>query len=68
MELVASFFFLSVYYYFKQVYEHELEKEFNYFEDLLKTFPLYRGNRSRDSSQPEEDSDQPIGYLKVHLN
>ena len=54
--------------FFKQVYEHELEKEFNYFEDLLKTFPLYRGNRSRDSSQPEEDSDQPIGYLKVHLN
>ncbi|KAL5474945.1 hypothetical protein EMCRGX_G026978 [Ephydatia muelleri] len=49
------------------VYEHELEKEFNYFEDLLKTFPLYRGNRSRDSGQPEEDSDQPIGYLKGYL-
>ena len=49
------------------VYEHELEKEFNYFEDLLKTFPLYRGNQSRDSSQPEEDSDQPIGYLKGYL-
>eukprot|EP00731_Ephydatia_muelleri_P021452 Em0014g43a len=50
------------------VYEHELEKEFNYFEDLLKTFHFTEEESiSRDSGQPEEDSDQPIGYLKGYL-
>ena len=47
-----------------KVYEQELEKNFNNFEDILKTFPLFRGKGSHDA---EEDADQVVGYLKVRV-
>lgn len=50
-----------------QMYNRELEYEFNTFEDWLHTFNLYRGKCSDDADveQNAADEDRLIGKFKV---
>ena len=41
------------------IFNGELEEAFNGFTDLVQTLPLYRSKRD-----PEESSEQPVGYFK----
>ena len=41
------------------VYDGELEEAFNGFTDLVQTLPLYR-----NKTDPEERSEQPVGFFK----
>jgi hypothetical protein len=45
-----------------QVYYHELEKQFDYFQDFIKTFPLRRGKLK---SMEEDEDDSTVGEFKV---
>ena len=47
-----------------KVYQTELEKvqEFNGFEDLISTFPIYRGR----AKSREEEADTIVGEFKVN--
>ncbi|XP_062864131.1 otoferlin isoform X2 [Trichomycterus rosablanca] len=49
-----------------KVYNRELENEFNYFEDWLHTFNLYRG-KSGDDDEQNTDEDRLIGKFKGSL-
>lgn len=48
----------------QQVYNRELEGEFDHFEDWLHTFNLYRG-KSGDDDETVLDEDRLVGKFKV---
>lgn len=50
-----------------QIYNGTLEEEFNYFEDWLNVFPLYRGQGSQDGDGEKEGSGHLVGKFKVCL-
>ncbi|XP_036397952.1 otoferlin-like [Megalops cyprinoides] len=50
-----------------QVYNKELEQEFDGFEDWLHTFNLYRGKSGDDDDQSVPDEDRLIGRFKGSL-
>uniref|UniRef100_A0A8B9L2A3 Otoferlin b n=1 Tax=Astyanax mexicanus TaxID=7994 RepID=A0A8B9L2A3_ASTMX len=49
----------------EQVFNRELENEFEHFEDWLHTFNLYRGKSGDDDEQNASDEDRLIGKFKV---
>lgn len=50
--------------FFQQVFNRELENEFDHFEDWLHTFNLYRG-KSGDDDENVLDEDRLVGKFKV---
>ncbi|KAM6927320.1 LOW QUALITY PROTEIN: fer-1-like protein 4 [Xenentodon cancila] len=46
-----------------QLYEGDLESEFNQFQDWLKTFPLYKG-RTNTEEEDEDDEERLMGKYK----
>uniref|UniRef100_A0A8B9RI62 Otoferlin b n=1 Tax=Astyanax mexicanus TaxID=7994 RepID=A0A8B9RI62_ASTMX len=51
----------------EQVFNRELENEFEHFEDWLHTFNLYRGKSGDDDEQNASDEDRLIGKFKGSL-
>lgn len=49
-----------------QLYDGDLESEFNQFQDWLKTFPLYKGRAISDDDD-DDDQDRQMGKYKVKL-
>ncbi|CAD7669432.1 unnamed protein product [Nyctereutes procyonoides] len=47
-----------------KIYNGTLEEEFNYFEDWLNVFPLYRGQGSQDGDGEKEGSGHLVGKFK----
>ncbi|XP_073930735.1 fer-1-like protein 4 isoform X1 [Castor canadensis] len=47
-----------------KIYNSSLEEEFNYFEDWLNVFPLYRGQGGQDGDGEEEGSGHFVGKFK----
>ncbi|XP_077026342.1 fer-1-like protein 4 isoform X2 [Tamandua tetradactyla] len=47
-----------------KIYRSSLEEEFNYFEDWLNVFPLYRGQGGQDGDEEEEGSGHLVGKFK----
>lgn len=51
--------------FFQQVFNRELESEFDHFEDWLHTFNLYRGKSGDDDDENVMDEDRLVGKFKV---
>lgn len=51
-----------------KVYPKELENDYEYFEDWLHTFNLFRGKGGDDDDQNVVDEDRLIGKFKVRMD